>query len=102
VEYVRRGLKRQIASKLMSQDKQIHAVALDSELERILTESISESDEGRYLSVNPQIMREIIEKISQELEQLMRKGYPPILVVSGLSVLTLQEWCSDSYQALQL
>ncbi|XEY08200.1 flagellar biosynthesis protein FlhA [Fervidobacterium pennivorans subsp. carthaginiensis] len=83
VEYVRRGLKRQIASKLMSQDKQIHAVALDSELERILTESISESDEGRYLSVNPQIMREIIEKISQELEQLMRKGYPPILVVSG-------------------
>ncbi|AFG34326.1 flagellar biosynthesis protein FlhA [Fervidobacterium pennivorans DSM 9078] len=83
VEYVRRGLKRQIASKLMSQDKQIHAVALDSELERILTESISESDEGRYLSVNPQIMREIIEKISQELEQLMRKGYSPILVVSG-------------------
>ncbi|WP_249741853.1 flagellar biosynthesis protein FlhA [Fervidobacterium pennivorans] len=83
VEYVRRGLKRQIASKLVSQDKQIHAVALDSELERILTESISESDEGRYLSVNPQIMREIIEKISQELEQLMRKGYSPILVVSG-------------------
>ena len=83
VEYVRRGLKRQIASKLLSQDKQIHAVALDSELERILTESISESDEGRYLSVNPQIMREIIEKISQELEQLMRKGYSPILVVSG-------------------
>nr|WP_033191432.1 flagellar biosynthesis protein FlhA [Fervidobacterium islandicum] len=83
VEYVRRGLKRQIASKLLSQDKQIHAVALDSELERMLTESISESDEGRYLSVNPQIMREVIERISQELEKLMRKGYSPILIVSG-------------------
>jgi len=83
VEYVRRGLKRQICGKLLSQDKQIHAIALDSDLERMLTESISESDEGRYLSVNPQIMREIIEKISKELEQLMRKGFIPILVVSG-------------------
>jgi len=83
VEYVRRGLKRQISGKLLSQDKQIHAVAIDSDIERMLTESISESDDGRYLSVNPQIMREIIEKISQELEQLMRKGYMPILVVSG-------------------
>ncbi|WP_448374454.1 flagellar biosynthesis protein FlhA [Fervidobacterium sp.] len=83
VEYVRRGLKRQISGKLLSQDKQIHAIALDSDLERVLTESISESDEGRYLSVNPQIMREIIEKISKELEQLMRKGFIPILVVSG-------------------
>ncbi|MEJ5256656.1 MAG: flagellar biosynthesis protein FlhA [Fervidobacterium sp.] len=83
VEYVRRGLKRQITIKLLAQDKQIHGIALDSELERLLTESISESEEGRYLSVNPQIMREIIEKISQELEQLMRKGFAPVLVVSG-------------------
>lgn len=33
--------------------------------------------------MNPQIMREIIEKISQELEKLMRKGYPPVLIVSS-------------------
>jgi len=83
VEYVRRGLKRQIASKLIAMDKQIHAIALDSELEQTLTESISESEEGKYISINPQIMRELIEKISMELEGLMRKGYIPILVVSG-------------------
>lgn len=82
-EYVRRGLKRQIASRLIAQDKQIHAIALDSELEKSLTESISESEEGRYISVNPQIMREIVERISSELENLMRKGHIPIIVVSG-------------------
>lgn len=82
-EFIRRGLKRQIASKLTAQDKQIHAIALDTELERSLTESISESDEGRYISVNPQIMREIVERISSELENLMRRGYMPIIVVSG-------------------
>lgn len=84
VELVRRGLKRQIVSKLLSGDKQIHAVAIDTDLERMLTESISESDEGRFLNVNPQIMRELIERISQELEKLMRKGYQPILIVSGV------------------
>ncbi len=83
VEYVRRGLKRQITSKLLATDKQVHAIALDSELEQTLTESISESEEGKFISINPQIMREIIEKISMELEGLMRKGYIPILVVSG-------------------
>jgi len=82
-EYVRRGLKRQIATKLLAADKQIHAIALDSDLERILTESITEGEQGRFLNVNPQIMREIIEKISQELEKLMRKGYPPVLIVSS-------------------
>ncbi|ODN30910.1 flagellar biosynthesis protein FlhA [Fervidobacterium thailandense] len=84
VEFVRRGLKRQIVSKLVGSDKQIHAVAIDTELERMLTESISESEEGRFLNVNPQIMRELIERISQELEKLMRKGYQPILIVSGI------------------
>lgn len=83
-EYVRRGLKRQITSKLVGQDKQIHAIALDSALEKILTESISESDDGRYINVNPQIMREIIEHISMELENLMKKGYMPVVVVSGI------------------
>ncbi|MCX7653328.1 MAG: flagellar biosynthesis protein FlhA [Fervidobacterium sp.] len=82
-EFVRRGLKRQLASRLIAQDGQIHAVALDTELERNLTESIKESEEGRYISINPQIMREIVERISAELENLMRKGYLPIIVVSG-------------------
>lgn len=83
-EYVRRGLKRQITSKLLSSDKQIHAIALDSTLEKLLTESVTESDEGRYININPQIMREIIEKISIELENLMKKGHMPIIVVSGV------------------
>ena len=110
-EYVRRGLKRQIATRLLSQDKQIHAIALDSDLERILTESITQGDQGTFLNVNPQIMREVIEKISQELEKIMRKGYSPVLVVSssirpylakmilrfiqGISVLSFEEIPED-------
>ncbi|MGC8954522.1 MAG: flagellar biosynthesis protein FlhA [Fervidobacterium sp.] len=83
-EYVRRGLKRQIVAKLLTSEKQIHAVALDSDLEKSLTESIAEGEEGKYISMNPQILRELIERISSELEKVMRKGYSPTLVVSGL------------------
>lgn len=83
VEFVRRGLKRQVVGRLAAADRAVHAIALDTELERLLTESIAESEEGRFLNVNPQIMRELIEKVSAELEGLMRRGYGPVLVVSG-------------------
>ncbi len=84
VEYVRRGLRRQIVSKLLGQDGILHSAALDSELERTLSESISYSGDEKYLNVNPQIMRELVENISRELENVMRKGYQPVLVVSGV------------------
>ncbi len=83
-EYVRRSLRRQIVSKLLGPDGILHAAALDNDLERTLSESISYSGEEKYLNINPQIMRELVENISRELENVMRKGYQPVLVVSGV------------------
>ncbi|WP_407701735.1 flagellar biosynthesis protein FlhA [Thermosipho ferrireducens] len=82
-EATRKALRRQITAPLVSPDGTLHAVSIDSNFEKNLMESLKESDEGRYLDINPEIMRELIESISNSLENLMKKGYSPVLVCSG-------------------
>ncbi|MCD6450153.1 MAG: flagellar biosynthesis protein FlhA [Thermotogaceae bacterium] len=82
-EQVRRALRRQIVTPLKASDGKIHAVAFDSELEKKIAESITEEGEQKVIAMNPDILREIINKLSQELENLMKKGYSPVVVTSG-------------------
>lgn len=81
-EQVRRALKRQITSMVKSEDGIVHAIGIDPSLERELTNSIR-GEEERYISINPEIMKQLIEKISQALEEQMRKGYVPVIICSG-------------------
>ncbi len=82
-EQVRRVLKRQIAQSLQAEDGKIHAVGLDYELEKRLAESLQDIGGEKRISLNPQILREIMENISKQLEGLMKKGYLPIVICSG-------------------
>ena len=82
-EQVRRALKRQIVTPLKASDGKIHAVAFDSELEKKIAESITEEGDQRVIAMNPDVLREIINKLSQELENLMKKGYSPVVITSG-------------------
>ncbi|APT72763.1 flagellar biosynthesis protein FlhA [Thermosipho sp. 1063] len=82
-EKVRKSLRRQIITPLIAQDNILHAVALDNNLEKNLINLVKEIDGERYLDLNPEIMRELIESISRNLETLMKKGYNPILITSS-------------------
>ncbi|WP_448516292.1 flagellar biosynthesis protein FlhA [Pseudothermotoga sp.] len=82
-EQVRRALKRQIVQSLISEDGKLHAVALDGELEKRLVESLQDVGGEKKIVLNPQILREIMEKLSKQLETLMKKGFSPLVVCSG-------------------
>ncbi|WP_448522927.1 flagellar biosynthesis protein FlhA [Pseudothermotoga sp.] len=82
-EQVRRALKRQIAQSLISEDGKLHAVALDGELEKRLVESLQDVAGEKRIVLNPQILREIMESLSKQLETLMKKGFSPLVVCSG-------------------
>lgn len=83
-EKVRKALRRQIVTPLISQDNILHVIAIDSELEKNLVNLVKETDSERYLDLNPEIMRELIESISNSLEHLMQKGYNPVLICSSV------------------
>ncbi|ACJ76189.1 flagellar biosynthesis protein FlhA [Thermosipho africanus H17ap60334] len=82
-EKVRKAMKRQIITPLISPDGILHAVAIDNELEKNLVNLVRENDTERYLDLNPEIMRELIESISNSLENIMKKGYNPVLICSS-------------------
>ncbi len=82
-EQVRRALKRQIIGQLLADDGKVHAVAIDSNLEKQLSESITGEGEDRTIAMNPDILREFIDKLSAELEGMMKKGFSPVVVTSG-------------------
>lgn len=82
-EQVRRALKRQIVQSVISEDGKLHAIALDSELEKRLVESLQDFAGEKKIVLNPQILREIMENLSKQLETLMRKGFSPLIVCSG-------------------
>ncbi len=82
-EQVRRALRRQIVGQLLADDGKIHAVAIDSNLEKQLSESITGEGEDRTIAMNPDILREFVDKLSAELENMMKKGFSPVVVTSG-------------------
>lgn len=82
-EQVRRALKRQITQSLISEDGKLHAVALDGDLEKRLLESLQDVAGEKRIVLNPQILREIMENLSKQLETLMKKGFSPLVVCSG-------------------
>ncbi len=82
-EQVRRALRRQIVGPLIADDGKLHAVTLDPDLEKSMIESITGEGEERTIALNPDLLREFVDKLSKELEGVMKKGYSPVVVTSG-------------------
>ncbi len=82
-ERVRRALRRQIIGPLKSEDGRVHAVAIDADLEKKIAESLTEEGEERVIAMNPEVLRSFMDKLSKELENLMKKGFTPVVVTSG-------------------
>ncbi|RKX38484.1 MAG: EscV/YscV/HrcV family type III secretion system export apparatus protein, partial [Thermotogae bacterium] len=83
VEQVRKALKRQIASQVKADDDKIHAVSMDPDLEKRLADSVKQVGEEREIVLNAEFSKDLMESISKELENLMKKGFSPIVVCSS-------------------
>ena len=83
VEQVRKALKRQIASQVKADDDKIHAISIDPDLEKRLADSIKQVGEEREIVLNAEFSKDLMESISKELENLMKKGFSPVVVCSS-------------------
>ncbi|MEJ5230328.1 MAG: flagellar biosynthesis protein FlhA, partial [Pseudothermotoga sp.] len=76
-EQIRRALRRQIVQSILSEDGKVHAVAFDHDLEKRILDSLQDMNGEKRIALNPQILRELMEKTSKQLETLMKKGFSP-------------------------
>lgn len=79
-EYVRQALKRTITRK-WSDGGQIRVITLDSEVERVIANSINRNDQG-YLSMDPQTTQTIITKLLDSIKKVKAVINVPIILTS--------------------
>lgn len=82
-EYVRQSLKRTITRK-WSDGGQIRVITLDSEVERLIINSISKNDQGTYLSLDPQSTQKIVSKLMECITKVKDVINVPIVLTSPL------------------
>ncbi|HBC26087.1 MAG TPA: flagellar biosynthesis protein FlhA, partial [Ruminococcaceae bacterium] len=80
-EYVRQALKRTITRK-WSDGGQIRVITLDSEVERLIANSITKNEQGTYLSLDPQMTQKIVTKILDSIKKVKDVISAPIILTS--------------------
>ncbi|MEA3546418.1 MAG: flagellar biosynthesis protein FlhA [Thermodesulfobacteriota bacterium] len=81
-EYVRQKLARSIISTMTDEDGKISVLTLATQIEDLIRESIQKTEQGSFLTLEPNLGRTIIESIQQEAERIHEEGYQPILICS--------------------
>ncbi len=81
-ELVRQALSRQVLSNYITQDKFLPVILFDPALEKSLIEKVTKTERGSYLALDRDTMDNLINKITLALEEAIKQGYQPVIVVS--------------------
>ncbi len=83
-EYVRQALKRSISSKYFSKDSSNQVITLDPAVEQLIMNNIQQSEHGNYLALDPNMSKQIFDKINVEVNKLASRGVQPIILTSPI------------------
>jgi flagellar biosynthesis protein FlhA len=81
-EYVRQALARQITSQYALPGEPLKVITLSGKVEKTVAESVQQTEQGSYLSLDPGLSQSIIEAIAKQLEQHVFANQTPILLCS--------------------
>lgn len=83
-EYVRQGLSRQISNQFVDEENTLHVFTIDPQQEENLVNSLEQSDQGNYLSLQPAQANNLINKIVEQAKGFLEQGKSPILLTSPM------------------
>ncbi len=81
-EYVRQKLSRSIISSYLDDEGSLAVLTLATQVEDFIRESIQKTDQGSYLSLEPNLTQRLLEAIQNSAEKVSSEGYAPIIVCS--------------------
>ena len=81
-EYVRHRLSRSFISPYIGDDGVLRLITIAQEVEDILLKGVQKTEQGSYLSIDPEVADPIIHSIKGEAEKAMAQNIQPILVAS--------------------
>lgn len=81
-EYVRQALARQITNQYASGDQSLKVLTVSGKVEKMIADSIQQTEQGNYLSLDPQYSQQILESIAQEVERVALMDQSPVILSS--------------------
>ncbi|MCR4955990.1 MAG: flagellar biosynthesis protein FlhA [Lachnospiraceae bacterium] len=83
-EYVRQALKRSISAKYFPANETTSVVTLDPKVEQDIMSSVKQTEQGAYLTMDPERTKAIISSLEEELAKLENLGKNPIVITSPI------------------
>ncbi|MDE0584555.1 FHIPEP family type III secretion protein, partial [Planococcus sp. A6] len=81
-EYVRQALARQITRQYAPDNEALKVITAGASLEKKFADSVHRTEQGNYLSIDPESSQTIFQKITEQAGQLQQNGVQPILLTS--------------------
>lgn len=97
-EYVRQALKRAISSKYFPQNEVTNVITLDPKIEQEIMGAVKQSEQGAYLTLDPERTKKIMASLGAELKKLEDMGKNPIIVTSPIVRMYFKKLATDYYK----
>ena len=99
-EYARQSLKRAISSKFFPPNETTSVVTLDPKLEQEIMASVKQTEQGAYLTLDPDKTKAIMKSVGAELAKLDKLGKSPIVITSPIVRMYFKRLTEDYYKEL--
>lgn len=99
-EYVRQALKRAISARYFEPGETTQVVTLDPKIEQEIMNSVKQTEQGAYLTLDPDRSKAIISATEQEIKKLDDLGRSEIVVTSPIVRIYFKKLTQDYFDEL--
>jgi flagellar biosynthesis protein FlhA len=97
-EYVRQSLKRAISGKYFPPNEVTNVVTIDPVVEQEIMGSVKNTEQGSYLTIDPERIKKIVKSLGNELKKLEDMGKNPIVITSPIVRLYFKKMAVDYFK----
>lgn len=99
-EYVRQGLKRAISGRYFPANEVTQVITVDPKVEQDIMASIKQTEQGAYLTLDPERIKAIVASLEDEIKKLEELGRTPIVVTSPIVRMYFKSMVQDYFKDL--
>lgn len=99
-EYARQSLKRAISSKYFPANETTSVVTLDPKIEQEIMGAVKQTEQGAYLTLDPDKTQGIINSVQEEVAKLENLGKNPIVITSPIVRMYFKKLTLDYFRDL--
>lgn len=99
-EYARQSLKRAISAKYFEQGEATSVITLDPKIEQDIMGAVKQTEQGAFLTLEPEKTKTIIASVEEEVNKLQNLGKSAIIITSPIVRMYFKKLTQDYFRDL--